>query len=1222
MAALYLFQIRESQRDFIAGSIDRLKVQRIFGIILFIVHFSRISACIFSAIVIVFAITCSPAPETASTETSAAKKIPAHARIVSTDSSMHPTVIPIDESKLKHSPLPEHQAMVTNQNIVPIGAPRRITITEPEKITMGTDTFSLPEVVPAVPVVVRAKQPKPVNSLPFRMKDGANYNIQYLDVDQGMNSSYIWDIFEDQSGNMWFATDGGGVTRYDGKTFLHYTEDQGLVSNYVRRIIQDKNGNLWFGTINGISKYDGVTFTNFDRKSGLKHNSIWWMMEAQDGTIWLSTYGGGVSKFDGKNFTHYTTKQGLASNMVWTMAENKEGVMWFGTNGGGLSRFDGNSFLNFSVANGLPDSTVLSIVCGPNGSVYVGTQGGLAHVTEVNERVHSCSVYTTSEGLPHNTIRTLYYSKAGDLWLGTYGNGAVKMDTVFTRFTSDEGLSDGHIVSMQEDETGNFWLATYGGGVCKYNPQSFHHYTDKQNLSNYFVWSIAQDSSGAIWYGTNGGGVFQYYNSHYIQLTAQDGLSSDIVRAVCCASDGSVWFGTYGGGITRLKDFQLTRFSESDGLCSNAVLDIKQDRDDNIWIATDGGGVSVYDGKSFTNFTTKNGLSSNYIRSMIQDKHGIIWLGTHAGLCSFDPETKNIARYNEGEDHTSLNSTWCTAEDNAGGVWFGTGGYGAVRYDGNFFIYYDQHQGLSNNSVWSMVKDREGRIWMGTEKGLNCVVMQGDSVVSITPFHREDGLKAEDFYLKSAFLDKNNHLWWGTGKALTTLDMNSFTPVVHVPKLQLNNIFLREEYVDYRELKLADSLVKNKEFRKIHFDSIASFTNHPAGLELPYSLNHITFYFSGTEWAAPHAVKYEYQLEGLDPGWSQPTSENKADYRNIPYGNYTFRVRNSGVPESRENEIAYTFTIHPPWWHTWWARTSGILVILGLIYSYMRYRERALQARQKELKQKVNEATSEIKHQKNLIEEKHKAITDSINYAERIQRSFLATKELLDENLKDYFVLYLPKDVVSGDFYWASKLNDGNFALVTADSTGHGVPGAIMSLLNITSLEKAVEHETDPAKILNHTRLNIIDRLNKDGTKDGGWDGMDCSFLSFDFANLKMRMAAANNPVWIVRDGTLIEMKADRFPVGKHEFDRQSFTSHDFELKKGDVIYTMTDGYADQFGGPLGKKFKWKQLQKVLLAQVNLPMAEQKVQVGEILQNWKNSLEQIDDICLIGIRIT
>ena len=1183
-------------------------------------QFRRISSLASVCILLALATGCNCAPDPAPIEIYEVKTIPVHARIVSPDSSSHPVVISIDESKLKRSLLPNPQSRRTNLNITKVDTPLMKLIHEPEKIWLGSDTFQMPEVVPAIPVIVNARQPVPVNSLPLRMKDAASYNIQYLDVDQGMNSSYIWDIFEDNSGNIWFATDGGGVTRYDGKTFLHFTEEQGLISNYVRKIIQDRNGNLWFATIAGISRYDGITFTNYNKKSGLQHNSTWWLLEDDSANIWISTYGGGVSRFDGKNFTNYTTKQGLPNNMVWTMHQDYRGVMWFGTNGGGLSRFDGHSFKNYSVGNGFPDSTILSINQWEDGVLYVGTQGGLVQFAETTIDRHSCFVYTTAQGLPHNSIRSIFKPTTGGLWLGTYGYGVVKMDEKFTQLTTEEGLSDGHIVSMEEDETGNIWFATYGGGVCKYNPHSFHHYTDKQNLSNYFIWSIAQDPSGQMWYGTNGGGVVKYDGSAYVSYTTNEGLCSNVVRSVMCAGDGSTWFGTYGGGITRLKGMELTWFSESDGLCSNNVLDIKEDRSGRIWIATDGGGVSVYDGKSFTNYSVAQGLSSNYIRAMLEDRNGIIWLGTHSGLCSIDPQTKNITQYNEGEI-PALNTLWCSGEDNSGNLWFGTGGYGALRFDGEKFTLYGEDEGLSNNSVWSMVKDREGRIWMGTEKGLNCVVMDGDSVSSIVQYHREDGLKAEDFYLKSAFLDKDNHLWWGTGKALSTLDMNTFDLKEHSPKVQLNNIFLREEFIDYRELKAGDSATGNKELNQVSYDTVLPFTNLPGGLELPYSLNHLTFYFSATEWSAPYSVKYQYQLEGLDPDWSQPAAENKADYRNIPYGRYTFRVRATGNTAGYSNEVEFPFVIHPPWWHTWWARTIGVLVIIGLIYSYMRYRERALQARQKELQVKVTEATSEIKHQKNLIEEKHKAITDSINYAERIQRSFLATKELLDENLKDYFVLYLPKDVVSGDFYWASKLVNGDFALVTADSTGHGVPGAIMSLLNITSLEKACENETDPAKILNHTRLNIIDRLSKDGTKDGGWDGMDCSLICFNAQGGMMKMAAANNPVWILRNNALHEIKADRFPVGKHEFDKESFNTKEFRLEKGDVIYTMTDGFADQFGGPLGKKFKWKQLQKVLTSVSHEPMDVQREKLNTILAQWKQNLEQIDDICVIGIRV-
>jgi tetratricopeptide (TPR) repeat protein len=272
-------------------------------------------------------------------------------------------------------------------------------------------------------------------------------------------------------------------------------------------------------------------------------------------------------------------------------------------------------------------------------------------------------------------------------------------------------------------------------------------------------------------------------------------------------------------------------------------------------------------------------------------------------------------------------------------------------------------------------------------------------------------------------------------------------------------------------------------------------------------------------------------------------------------------------------------------------------------------------------KQEVEQAKLIIDHQKHLVEEKHKEITDSINYAERIQKSFLATKSLLDENLKDYFVLFQPKDVVSGDFYWASKLANGRFALVTADSTGHGVPGAIMSLLNITSLEKAIETNTEPSTILNATRKIIIERLKKDGSAEGGKDGMDSSLISFDFTGSKLTYAAANNPVWIVRGREMLEFAPDKMPVGKHDKDSVSFTQHEIELKKGDVVYAITDGMPDQFGGAKGKKYMYKQLKELLVSVSHLSMEDQKAAISDSFLAWKGNLEQVDDVTIIGVRV-
>lgn len=277
-----------------------------------------------------------------------------------------------------------------------------------------------------------------------------------------------------------------------------------------------------------------------------------------------------------------------------------------------------------------------------------------------------------------------------------------------------------------------------------------------------------------------------------------------------------------------------------------------------------------------------------------------------------------------------------------------------------------------------------------------------------------------------------------------------------------------------------------------------------------------------------------------------------------------------------------------------------------------------------------------IEGQKHVIEERHKEITDSINYAERIQRSFLATTEMLDQYLNECFIFFKPKDVVSGDFYWGSQLSNGNYAFATADSTGHGVPGAIMSLLNITSLEKAIEKHALPHDILNDTRKTIIERLKNDGSEDGGKDGMDASLCVYDFENMKLYIAAANNPVWIVRREqtmnneqlsidncpfSMTEIKADKMPIGKHDKQDIPFTLHEVDLQKGDIIYTLTDGFADQFGGPKGKKFMSKNLRELLLVNAHLPLHQQKELLANTFSYWKKDTEQIDDVTIVGVRV-
>jgi serine phosphatase RsbU (regulator of sigma subunit)/tetratricopeptide (TPR) repeat protein len=271
---------------------------------------------------------------------------------------------------------------------------------------------------------------------------------------------------------------------------------------------------------------------------------------------------------------------------------------------------------------------------------------------------------------------------------------------------------------------------------------------------------------------------------------------------------------------------------------------------------------------------------------------------------------------------------------------------------------------------------------------------------------------------------------------------------------------------------------------------------------------------------------------------------------------------------------------------------------------------------------KKSQAQSKIiAHQKEIVDEKQKEILDSIIYAKRIQAAMLTSETYISKYVNDYFIYYQPKDIVSGDFYWAVN-HVGKFFFVTADCTGHGVPGAFMSLLNISFLNENIIEKNiiEPARILNEQRNSIIKALNTDSAVESK-DGMDCILCAFDFANLKLEYAAANNDFYIIREGQLLEFKADKMPVGKSPRESESFTSHTIDLQKGDMVYTLTDGLADQFGGPKGKKFKYKQLEEILISISTLATAEQ----NKILQNrfdeWRGELEQIDDVCIIGIRI-
>ena len=267
----------------------------------------------------------------------------------------------------------------------------------------------------------------------------------------------------------------------------------------------------------------------------------------------------------------------------------------------------------------------------------------------------------------------------------------------------------------------------------------------------------------------------------------------------------------------------------------------------------------------------------------------------------------------------------------------------------------------------------------------------------------------------------------------------------------------------------------------------------------------------------------------------------------------------------------------------------------------------------------ISEQKLEVEEQKHLVEEKQKEIIESITYAKRLQEAILPPQEFIDVHIPNNFILYKPKDLVAGDFYWAEKVND-LFFIAAADSTGHGVPGAMVSVVCSNALNRTVKEFklTETGKILDKTRELVLETFEKSTSEVK--DGMDISLLCIKSKNKSIFWSGANNPLWYIQDNQLKEIKADKQPIGKTEYPKP-FTTHQIEYKENTTFYLFTDGFADQFGGPNGKKFKYKQFSDLLLKHTDLSQVEQSEIINKVFTLWKGDLEQVDDVCVIGIKI-
>ncbi len=395
--------------------------------------------------------------------------------------------------------------------------------------------------------------------------------------------------------------------------------------------------------------------------------------------------------------------------------------------------------------------------------------------------------------------------------------------------------------------------------------------------------------------------------------------------------------------------------------------------------------------------------------------------------------------------------------------------------------------------------------------------------------------------------------------------------------------------------------------------------------EISYKNNKITFYLSASDFFNVKLLEFSYYLEGKENSFGDWTTGNEISYSDLAEGKYTFHLKSKNILGVESNPLSFTFTILPPWYRTYWAYAIYLIGSVSLIWLIVRFNTKRLKEQNIKLENIVLERTKEVAHQKEEIEHKNQEITDSINYAKRIQQAILPPMPEIKKAWEDIFVFYQPKDIVSGDFYWFHRINNNEILIACADCTGHGVPGGFMSMICSDKLNDAVKQTQDPAEILFHVNNNVKLALRQVESTDenANKDGMEISLLKINFSSKKVWYAGANRPLWLLRNNMeeLEEIKPTKASIASFTKTNFVYEGHELQLASNDLIYLTSDGYPDQFGGENGKKFMTKNLKKLISSIKSLPITNQEETVKNIINQWMKGYEQVDDLLVIGIKM-
>ncbi|HRJ34476.1 MAG TPA: two-component regulator propeller domain-containing protein [Flavobacteriales bacterium] len=1108
--------------------------------------------------------------------------------------------------------------------------------------------------------------------------DGIDF-VSYSMID-GLSSNMILKVFSDSKNTIWIGTD-RGICKYDGKRFEKVPTPFDLSDKAIWDITQDKKGNIWFATGGyGVLRYDGIKFYKYGINDGLGFSHAYRILCDQSGTVWVSSKGYGFARFKGELFENvadistsvnlniddisettagellFFTPQGtfqLIGNKFITAGLSQEvngeviaslvdknGSLWVATNTNGIFRFskDGASAEHFKSENGIPDVAPLCLFEDKQGNVWIGFDGGGCAVFMGDRFIH----FNKQTGLPNQFVRSILQDNAGKIWFGTENGIAVYDENKFTILNEETGMPNAFVHSLYQDKKGRIWAGTEDGPIL-FDGTKINHYPYSSETEVGQVFCFLEDpESGELYIGTENG--IMVFNGNEFENRYKKQLPGVLVFSMRLMGRNDIWVSTNKG----LFRFNGTNFHQQvlkDEYGPLDAVDCWKDPKGNTWVITSRGIVILRKNGTKEILRTKNGLHADNLYLMVFDGRDL-WIGSDKGLDRIIPDedwaVKEIRHYGKEEGFTGME---CNAN--------------------------------------SVLKDRKGRLWFGTIKGVTCYFPDKDKLHPTPPPLLLTGMrllyektnwkeKYQDDQFSSEMPDNIN---LHPGDDHITFDFIAFD--FYNPKNIRYRYMLEGVDQDWsppdKENSATYSYIPPGEYRfAVKACNSDGFWSEPV-------------YFSFSVDAPFWKKKWFYALllplvvilfyvfllirtrnlnkakRQLEEKVRERTSELNAQKEQLQKLSIVASKMNEGVIICDQNgniewyndsyfkTIGYT---KEQYFESAYGKVKTLQELssyksLSTVFkNFPKTREAIVydsphQNQQGEVEwtrssivpvfndadelNKIIAIYTNITDRKNVeiaLEQANKDFLDSVKYAKRIQEAVLPHAVILENEFPNSFVFYKPRDIVSGDFYWFAKVNNV-FLWALADCTGHGVPGAFMSLIGNEYLHQVTHNAlfTGPEQCLHFLDKQITRALHQDGGDKDSRDGMDIGLCAIHTKDNLCQFSGANIPLYLIRNGEVIEMEAVKEAIGGYNERGKDFYSHEFPILPGDTMYMTSDGFIDQFGGTNGKKFMRRNFRELILRIHMLPMEEQKTIIETEFNNWKNDRKQVDDVLVIGIKI-